>query len=119
MYREFVFGSLSPVGITLDEHLGPRVKEQLDLFIDLSPAGELDVTAGVHKYGYRANVQACVVERQTTTYLEQHRLCSKCGRKHLSKGQGRSTHITPNNAADFTQNNSANYTPGAKDLEYP
>jgi phenylpropionate dioxygenase-like ring-hydroxylating dioxygenase large terminal subunit len=55
IYRGFVFGSLSPVGSTLDEHLGPRVKEQLDLFIDLSPKGELDVTAGVHKYGYRAN----------------------------------------------------------------
>ena len=55
IYRGFVFGSLSPVGISLDDHLGPRVKEQLDLFIDLSPKGELDVTAGVHKYGYRAN----------------------------------------------------------------
>jgi phenylpropionate dioxygenase-like ring-hydroxylating dioxygenase large terminal subunit len=55
MYRGFVFGSLSPVGPTLDEHLGQRVKEQIDLFVDLSPAGELDVTAGVHKYGYRAN----------------------------------------------------------------
>jgi len=54
-YRDFVFGSLSPVGITLEQHLGPRVREQLDLFIDLSPEGELDVTAGVHKYGYRAN----------------------------------------------------------------
>ena len=55
IYRGFVFGSMSAVGITLDEHLGERVKEQLDLFIDLSPEGELDVTAGVHKYGYRAN----------------------------------------------------------------
>jgi phenylpropionate dioxygenase-like ring-hydroxylating dioxygenase large terminal subunit len=55
MYRGFVFGSLSPVGVTLDEHLGQPVKEQLDLFIDLSPEGELDVTAGVHKYGYKAN----------------------------------------------------------------
>ncbi len=55
MYRGFVFGSLSPVGITLDEHLGQPVKEQLDHFIDLSPEGELDVTAGVHKYGYKAN----------------------------------------------------------------
>jgi phenylpropionate dioxygenase-like ring-hydroxylating dioxygenase large terminal subunit len=44
-----------PSGITLDEHLGQPVKEQLDLFIDLSPEGELDVTAGIHKYGYRAN----------------------------------------------------------------
>jgi phenylpropionate dioxygenase-like ring-hydroxylating dioxygenase large terminal subunit len=55
IYRGFVFGSLSAVGLTLDEHLGDRVKEQLDLFIDLSPEGELDVTAGCHKYGYRAN----------------------------------------------------------------
>lgn len=55
IYRGFVFGSLSSVGITLDEHLGDKVKEQLDLFIDLSPEGELDVSAGVHKYGYRAN----------------------------------------------------------------
>jgi hypothetical protein len=36
----------------LDEHLGERVKEQFDWFIDLSPEGE--VTAAVHKYGYRA-----------------------------------------------------------------
>jgi phenylpropionate dioxygenase-like ring-hydroxylating dioxygenase large terminal subunit len=54
-YRGFVFGSMSAVGITLDEHLGARAKQQLDLFIDLSPEGELEVTAGVHKYGYRAN----------------------------------------------------------------
>ena len=55
LYRGFVFGSLSPVGVTLDEHLGQPVKEQLDHFVDLSPEGELDVTAGVHKYGYKAN----------------------------------------------------------------
>jgi phenylpropionate dioxygenase-like ring-hydroxylating dioxygenase large terminal subunit len=54
-YRGFIFASFSPVGISLDEHLGERVKEQIDLFVDLSPQGELDVTAGVHKYGYRAN----------------------------------------------------------------
>ena len=55
MYRGFIFGSLNPVGISLDEYLGQPVKEQIDLFTDLSPEGELDVTAGVHKYGYRAN----------------------------------------------------------------
>jgi hypothetical protein len=38
-----------------------------------------------------ASVQACVVEQQTTTYLEQCRRCAECGRKHQSKGQGRST----------------------------
>jgi phenylpropionate dioxygenase-like ring-hydroxylating dioxygenase large terminal subunit len=55
IYRGFVFGSLSPEGISLDEHLGQGAKKQIDLFVDLSPEGELDVTAGVHKYGYQAN----------------------------------------------------------------
>lgn len=55
MYRGFVFGSLSPAGITLDEHLGQPAKEQIDLFVDLSPEGEIDVTAGVHRYGYKGN----------------------------------------------------------------
>src|SRR5260370_12975848 len=54
VYRGFVFGSLSPTGIGLDEHLGQGAKQQIDLFVELSPEGELDVTAGVHKYGYRA-----------------------------------------------------------------
>ncbi|MGH7966054.1 MAG: aromatic ring-hydroxylating dioxygenase subunit alpha, partial [Candidatus Binatia bacterium] len=54
-YRGFVFGSLSPVGVTLDEHLGQPVKKQIDLFVDLSPEGEIDARTGVHKYGYKAN----------------------------------------------------------------
>jgi hypothetical protein len=37
-----------------------------------------------------ANVQAYVVEQQATTHLKRHRLCPECGRKYLSKGQGRS-----------------------------
>jgi phenylpropionate dioxygenase-like ring-hydroxylating dioxygenase large terminal subunit len=53
-YRGFIFGSLSPSGISLEQHLG-RATEQLDLFIDLSPQGELDVRAGVNKYSYPAN----------------------------------------------------------------
>ena len=52
--RGFVFGSLSPAGITLDEHLG-KAKEQIDLFVDQSPEGELEVRSGIHKYGYKAN----------------------------------------------------------------
>jgi hypothetical protein len=56
-----------------------------------------------------ANVQTYVVEHQTTTYLERHRRCSECGRKHQSKGQGRSTVQTlfgpvpiPNPRSPFT-----------------
>ena len=31
-YRGFIFGSLMPAGITLDDHLGRPAKEQIDLF---------------------------------------------------------------------------------------
>lgn len=54
-YRGFVFGSLSPAGITLDDHLGQPAKEQIDLFVDLSPVGEIEVRAGINKFDYPAN----------------------------------------------------------------
>ncbi len=53
-YRGFVFGSLSPAGITLEQHLG-RAREQIDLFVGLSDADEVMVDCGAHKYDYRAN----------------------------------------------------------------
>jgi phenylpropionate dioxygenase-like ring-hydroxylating dioxygenase large terminal subunit len=53
-YRGFVFGSLAPDGISLDEHLG-AARDQIDLFVDLSPEGELDVRSGVSKYSYPGN----------------------------------------------------------------
>jgi phenylpropionate dioxygenase-like ring-hydroxylating dioxygenase large terminal subunit len=54
-YRGFIFGSLSSTGITLDEHLGLPAKEQIDLFVDLSPEGEILVRAGANKFDYAAN----------------------------------------------------------------
>jgi phenylpropionate dioxygenase-like ring-hydroxylating dioxygenase large terminal subunit len=54
-YRGFMFGSLSPAGISLDDHLGGPAKEQIDLFVDLSPEGEIEVRAGVHRFDYPAN----------------------------------------------------------------
>jgi phenylpropionate dioxygenase-like ring-hydroxylating dioxygenase large terminal subunit len=53
-YRGLVFASMNPAGITLDEHLGP-VKEFIDLFLDLSPTGEIDLDTGVQKLSYRGN----------------------------------------------------------------
>jgi phenylpropionate dioxygenase-like ring-hydroxylating dioxygenase large terminal subunit len=53
-YRGFIFGSLSPVGIALEEHLG-RAREQLDLFVELSPEAEIDLSPGVQKYGFAGN----------------------------------------------------------------
>jgi phenylpropionate dioxygenase-like ring-hydroxylating dioxygenase large terminal subunit len=54
-YRGFIFGSMSRAGITLDDHLGASARAQLDLFIDLSPEGELIVRSGVNKFDYAAN----------------------------------------------------------------
>jgi len=53
-YRGFIFASLSPAGITLEEHLG-KAKEEIDLFVGLSDADDVEVTAGTHKYSYRGN----------------------------------------------------------------
>lgn len=54
-YRGFVFASLSPDGLSLDEHFGPLVKQELDDIADLSPEGELDMTAGYHQMRYAGN----------------------------------------------------------------
>jgi phenylpropionate dioxygenase-like ring-hydroxylating dioxygenase large terminal subunit len=53
-YRGFLFANLSPVGPSLDEHLG-FAKANIDRFCDVSPTGELDMSAGVFKIKLRAN----------------------------------------------------------------
>jgi phenylpropionate dioxygenase-like ring-hydroxylating dioxygenase large terminal subunit len=53
-YRGFVFASLGRTGVSLDEHLG-LAKRYIDLFIDVSPRGEIDVRSGVNKTTFRAN----------------------------------------------------------------
>jgi fatty-acyl-CoA synthase len=53
-YRGLIFGSASGEGISLDEHLG-QAKEFLDLVIDRSPEGEVELSAGVQKMSYRGN----------------------------------------------------------------
>lgn len=54
LYRGFIFARLSPVGPTLDEHLG-LAKKYIDLFLDISPTGQIDVRSGVNKSSFRAN----------------------------------------------------------------
>lgn len=54
-YRGFVFGSLSPGDLTLEQHLGNPCMRMIDLFCDASPAGEIELRAGVHKHSYRGN----------------------------------------------------------------
>lgn len=53
-YRGFIFASLSPMGISLDEHLG-GAKEYIDMFLDLSPEGEIELRAGLQKTRYQGN----------------------------------------------------------------
>jgi phenylpropionate dioxygenase-like ring-hydroxylating dioxygenase large terminal subunit len=53
-YRGFIFASLSPAGITLEEHLG-RAKDEIDLFVGLSDAEDVEVVSGIHKYSYQGN----------------------------------------------------------------
>jgi len=53
-YRGLVFASVAEEGQTLTEHLG-AVTEFLDLFIDLSPDGEIALDAGVQKVRYKGN----------------------------------------------------------------
>ena len=53
-YRGFVFASLSADGITLEEHLGKATK-LIDRSCDLSPEGEIELTAGWVKHRCAAN----------------------------------------------------------------
>lgn len=54
VYRGFIFGSLSPAGVTLEEHLG-RAMGEIDLFVGLSEAEDVEVVSGIHKYSYQGN----------------------------------------------------------------
>jgi nitrite reductase/ring-hydroxylating ferredoxin subunit len=53
-YRGFMFASLSAEGISLSEHLGPATR-LIDRSCDLSPAGEIELTAGWVKHRCAAN----------------------------------------------------------------
>ena len=53
-YRGFVFASLHGEGITLAEHLGPATR-LIDRSCDLSPAGEIELTAGWVRHRCAAN----------------------------------------------------------------
>lgn len=54
-YRGFIFASLSPVGISFDDFLGPRTKEIIDYFVNGSPEGEIEVRSGVQQGYFHGN----------------------------------------------------------------
>jgi phenylpropionate dioxygenase-like ring-hydroxylating dioxygenase large terminal subunit len=53
-YRGFVFASFSPDGPSLEEHLGPAAR-LIDRACDLSPEGEVELTAGWVRHRCPAN----------------------------------------------------------------
>lgn len=53
-YRGFVFASLDPDVVSLDEFLG-NFKEAIDDTVEQAPAGEIIVRSGVHKYSFKGN----------------------------------------------------------------
>ena len=53
-YRGFVFASLSKIGPTLAEFLGP-VRSSFDDLIDRAPQGEIEVAGGISRHLYKGN----------------------------------------------------------------
>ncbi|MDO8431662.1 MAG: aromatic ring-hydroxylating dioxygenase subunit alpha [Candidatus Binatus sp.] len=53
-YRGLVFASLNPEVAPLTDYLA-NARHYIDLFMELSPDGEVEARAGVHKYGYDGN----------------------------------------------------------------
>jgi len=53
-YRGLVFASLNPDVEPLSDYLG-NARYYIDLFMELSPEGEVEARSGTHKYGYDGN----------------------------------------------------------------
>ena len=66
IYKGFVFGSLSPEGVSLDEHLG-AARDAIDALCLNSPEGEVEITPGFLKHKVRANWKF-LVENETDGY---------------------------------------------------
>lgn len=54
IYQGLVFGSLSPEGPSLEEHLG-LARDVIDLAVQGSPTGKLRLSSGVHKTVFKGN----------------------------------------------------------------
>jgi phenylpropionate dioxygenase-like ring-hydroxylating dioxygenase large terminal subunit len=65
-YRGFVFARLTEEGPTLEEHLG-LAAEGIDRFVEFSPVGELQMSAGFIKHDVRANWKI-LLENETDGY---------------------------------------------------
>jgi fatty-acyl-CoA synthase len=68
-YQGFVFGSFAPDGPSLKEHLGAAT-ECFDRLVRISPAGEVQLTAGWLKHRVKANWKM-LLENETDGYHPQ------------------------------------------------
>jgi phenylpropionate dioxygenase-like ring-hydroxylating dioxygenase large terminal subunit len=66
IYKGFVFGSMSPEGHSLEEHLG-GARQAIDALCRNSPEGEIEVTAGFLQHKVMANWKF-VMENETDGY---------------------------------------------------
>ena len=87
MYRGFVFASLHPDGNTLDEHLH-KAKPYIDLFLDVSPLGEIDATSGASKTLIRANWKLLGMDGYHPAYV--HRTFFNLVRRDMANEAGAS-----------------------------
>lgn len=53
-YRGFIFACLAEKAPTIEEHLG-TARDSIDELVDRAPDGEIDLSAGVHRYLFRGN----------------------------------------------------------------
>jgi benzoate/toluate 1,2-dioxygenase alpha subunit len=89
-YRGFVFASLSEKVPSLEEHLG-TAKDSIDELVDRAPDGEIDLSAGVHKYMFRGNWKL-QLENTVDMYhvpFSHESSVSRSGRQ-FSRGSGQS-----------------------------
>jgi phenylpropionate dioxygenase-like ring-hydroxylating dioxygenase large terminal subunit len=88
IYRGMVFGNLSPEGMSLDEHLGEPAKEMIDLFMDLSPVGEIAVRAGVHKGYYKGNWKFVGMDNYHTSFVHKSLFDVRRRRSQMKQQEG-------------------------------
>lgn len=89
-YRGFIFASLSEQGSSLEEHLG-AAKDSIDELVDRAPDGEVDLSAGVHKYMFRGNWKLQLENTVDMYHVPfSHESSVRRSGKQFSRGSGQS-----------------------------
>ena len=89
-YRGFVFASLAEQGPSLEDHLG-SAKDSIDELVDRAPDGEIDLSAGVHKYMFRGNWKLQLENTVDMYHVPfSHELSVSRSGRQFSRGAGQS-----------------------------